>query len=64
MTEQTIKPMRETRTPPIQLYQHVFCKNCQNHCNPTETLFQNCVLAFLSDELTRIRQLLQQRIQT
>ncbi|MEM2912478.1 MAG: hypothetical protein QW146_08245 [Candidatus Bathyarchaeia archaeon] len=22
--------------PPIKLYQHVFCKNCQSHSNPTE----------------------------
>ncbi|MCL6579105.1 MAG: hypothetical protein K6T73_06920 [Candidatus Bathyarchaeota archaeon] len=53
----------KTHLSPLQLYQHIFCKNCQNHCNPTETRFQNCILCLIADELTRTRQLLQQRTQ-
>ncbi|MBS7621270.1 hypothetical protein KEJ32_04070 [Candidatus Bathyarchaeota archaeon] len=30
---------------------------------PTETRFQNCILCLIADELTRTRQLLQQRTQ-
>ncbi|MBS7633770.1 hypothetical protein KEJ15_09220 [Candidatus Bathyarchaeota archaeon] len=63
MTQHSKPQTRSHPLPPIKLYQHVFCRNCDVHCNPTETRFQNCILTLIADELARTRQLTQQRTQ-
>jgi len=60
---QTRQPIRNHPTPPLKLFQTIFCANCDVHCNPTETRFQNCILSLIADEFARQRQLLQQRTQ-
>jgi hypothetical protein len=55
------KDLRKHPFPPLKLYQDIFCRRCDVNCNPTETRFKSCILALIADELTRIRQLLQQR---
>lgn len=53
--------LKNTPKPPLELFKQVFCKNCQNQCNPTEIRFQNCIFALIADELTKMRQLEQHR---
>jgi hypothetical protein len=50
-------------TPPLKLYEQIFCANCDAHCNPNETRFLICVLTLIADDLARTRQLLQHRTQ-
>jgi hypothetical protein len=66
MTETaTVKhpPNKNYTDPPLIFFQQLYCAKCGLHCNASENRFQNCLLVILTDELTRIRQLLQQRTQ-
>ncbi|MBX5327258.1 MAG: hypothetical protein ACQXXH_01685 [Candidatus Bathyarchaeia archaeon] len=63
MTQDNKSQARKYPLPPIKLYQHVFCRNCDIHCNPAEARFQNCILTLIADELARTRQLQQHRTQ-
>ena len=43
MSEQNKAAKFQTRIhplPPVKLYQQIFCRHCDAHCNPTETRFQ------------------------
>ncbi|MEM2263427.1 MAG: hypothetical protein QW160_04315 [Candidatus Bathyarchaeia archaeon] len=61
---ETVKPLTLTKPkPPLELFKQTFCKHCNLDCTPNSTTMQNCILTLLTDETTRLRQLLQQRTQ-
>ena len=63
MTEQIVKPIKTTPTPPLQLYQQTFCRHCTQKCGLNTTAMQNCILTLIADETVRLRQLLDKRTQ-
>jgi hypothetical protein len=48
---------------PLQLYQQIFCRNCDLKCDPISETFRTCVQCLLADELARLRSIIQSRTQ-
>ena len=48
--------------PPLHLYRKVFCEGCPDYefCKTSHEQTRDCIIAHIADELTKIRQILQQ----